>query len=161
MQQINYFFASLSPFLGLLIGALLIRIAPEEQKPLQKYFVLLKKIMLLLAFAFLAFYYFGSWLYFIGLIGFFLFLLFLEYKVKDSSKKSITTYAVLGILFFLSSKNMNLFAIESSIVLLYGVATASLIHNKKEKIQKIFHYGIGFIATSSLLFIITTSHFLF
>ena len=158
MQFTNYFFASLSSFLGLLTGTLLIRIAPEEQKPLGKYFVLLKKLLLLFAFAFLAFYYFGSWLYFIGLSALFAFLLFFEYKIKNSSKKSVIFYLMLGILFYLSSKNTNLLATESSIVLLYGIATASIEFSKKKPYKTLF-YCTGFIVISNLLLLVTISHF--
>lgn len=157
MQFTNYFFASLSSFLGLLIGIILTRIAPEEQKPLEKYFVLLKKLLLLLAFAFLAFYYFGNWIYFIGLAALFAFLLFFEYKIKNLSKKSIIIYLMLGILFYLSSKNTNLLATESSIVLLYGIATASLEFDRKKHYKTLF-YSVGFIVMSSLLFL-TISRF--
>lgn len=158
MQYINYFFASLASFFGLLIGIILVKIAPEEQKPLSKYFILLKKLLLLLAFAFLAFYYFGSWLYFIGLAALFAFLLFFEHKTKNLSKKSIIIYMILGVLFYLSSKNINLLATESSIVLSYGIATASIEFSRKKPYKTLF-YSAGFIIAASLLFLITTSHF--
>ena len=150
MQFINYFFASIISFSGLLIGLLLVKIAPEEQKPLEKYLDLGRKILLSSIFAFLAFYYFSNWLYFIGLTTLIAFLFLIEIKIKDLPKKYAATYAILGILFYLSSKNANLFAIESSLILLYGIATASLIHNKKEKILA---YGLGFIAMSNILFL--------
>ena len=155
MQFINYFFASLVSFAGLLIGLILVKIAPEEQKPLQKYFVLIRKILLLIIFIFLFFYYFENYFYMLTLFVYFLFLLFIEYKINDSLKKSMIIYSILGILFFLNSKNTNLFTIESSLILLYGLPTASLIYNKKEKNHnKIIFYNIGFIIISNLLFFI-------
>lgn len=153
MQFINYFFASIISYLGLLIGMLLIKIAPEEQKPLEKYFILMRNILLLLIFIFIIFYYFKGYLILFSLIGYFLFLLFVEFKINDSLKKSIITYIILGILFFLSSKNLNLFVIESSLILLYGLPTASLIYNKKEY-YKIIFYNLGFIILANLLFIL-------
>lgn len=153
MQFINFFFASITSFSGLLIGLMLVKIAPEEQKPLEKYFALARKAILLLIFIFIIFYYFNSWFYALALISYFLFLLFIEYKTNDMLKKSMLVYAVLGILFFLSSKNTNLFTIESSLILLYGLPAASLMCKRKEKNQyKIIFYNIGFVVISNLLF---------
>ena len=155
MQFINYFFASLISFSGLLIGIIIIKTTPEEQKPLQKYFIILRKILLLMIFIFLFFYYFNNWFYFLTLLAYSAFLLFTECKMNDLFKKTIITYISLGILFFLSSKNTNLFAIESSLILLYGLPTASLIYNRKNKNHyKIIFYNIGFIIIANLLFFI-------
>src|SRR3989344_2534601 len=109
MQFTNYFFYSVISFSGLLAGILLIRIAPEEQKPLERYMVLLKRFLLSLIFVFAAFYYFNSWFYILILAAYFAFLLFAEYKIRDLYRKVMLAYAVFGILFFLSSKNPNLF----------------------------------------------------
>ena len=155
MQFINYFFASILSFSGLLFGILLVRIAPEEQKPLEKYFILLRKILLLIIFIFLIFFYFNDNLNLMILTGYFIFLLFIEFRVNDVFKKSIINYTLLGILFFLSSKNTNLFTIESSLILLYGLPTASLMYNKKEQnYYKLICYNIGFILMANLLFFI-------
>ena len=152
MQFINYFFASVASYLGLLIGVMLVKMAPEEQKPLEKYFVLLRKILLLMIFLFILFYYLNDYLNILILIAYLAFLLFAEYKLKDLSKKSIVTYTILGILFFLSSKNQNLFTIESSLILLYGLPTASLLYNKREKNYRILLYSSGFVLIANLLY---------
>ncbi len=153
MQFINYFFASIISFFGVLIGIILIKIAPEEQKPLEKYFILTRKILLLLIFIFIIFYYYSNAFHLLALIGYFIFLLFIEYKTDDLLKKTIISYAVLGILFFLSSENANLFAIESGLILFYGVAAASLIYSKRRKnAYKIFFYNIVFIIIANLLY---------
>ncbi len=155
MQFINYFSASIISYLGLMTGIMLVRIAPEERKPLQKYFIFMRKILLLIIFVFLLFFYFNDYFNLPVLAMYFIFLLFIEFKVDDLLKKSILTYALLGILFFLSSKNTNLFAIESSLILLYGIPTASLMYNRKEKNSfKILFYNIGFIVITNLLFFI-------
>ena len=152
MQFINYFFASVASYLGLLIGTMLVKMAPEEQKPLEKYLVLLRKTLLLMIFLFILFYYLNDYLNILILIAYLAFLLFAEYKLKDLSKKSIVTYTILGILFFLSSKNQNLFTIESSLILLYGLPTASLLYNKREKNYRILFYNIGFVLIANLLY---------
>ena len=73
MQFINYFFASLTSFLGLAIGVMLVKIAPEEQKPLEKYLILSRKILLLLIFIFAVFYYTNDYSNLLALLGYFLF----------------------------------------------------------------------------------------
>ena len=152
MQFINYLFASIISFLGLLIGIMLVKIAPEEQKPLENYFILSRKILLLLIFVFAAFYYINDYFNLLALFGYFLFLLLIEFKVKDLLKKNIIIYTLLGILFFLSFKNTNLFVMESSMILLYGAATASLIYSRKEKNEfKIIFYNLGFVIIANLL----------
>ena len=155
MQFINYFLASIITFSGLAIGMLLVKIAPEEQRPLKKYLSLLRKVFLYLIFIFLLPYYFNSLLYLLILMAYFIFLLFVEYKIQDLLRKSIIISAALGILFFLSSKNTNLFTIESSLILMYGLPTASLLYNKKEKNQyKFIFYNFVFIIIANLLFFI-------
>ena len=153
MQFINYFSASIISFFGLLIGILLIRIAPEEQKPLEKYFFLLREILLLMIFIFAMFYYFKDYFNLMILIAYFIFILFIELNIRDLLKKSIIIYSIFGILFFLSFRNTNLFAIESSLILLYGIPTASLMYNKKEKNHyKVIFYNIYFIIIANILF---------
>lgn len=155
MQFINYFFVSIISFLGLLIGTYLVQIAPEEQKPLEKNFFLIRKIFLLLIFVFLVYYFYNSYLYLFSLIVLFIFLLFIEFKINNLSKKSIIIYLLLGVLFFLSSKNINLFTVESSLILLYGLPTASLIYKTKEKnYNEVLFYNMGFIIAANLLFLL-------
>lgn len=152
MQFINYFFASVISFLGLLIGIILVKIAPEEQKPLEKKFSLARKFFLLLIFIFLIFYYIHQVYYSVILVLLLMFLLIVEQKVKNLLKKSIFIYSALGVLFFLSSNNLNLFMIESSLILLYGISTASLLYRIREKnFIKIFFYNIIFIVIANLL----------
>lgn len=155
MQFINYFFASLISFSGLFIGIILMNIAPEEKKTLEKYFSFLRKIFLLLIFIFLFFYYYNNYFNFVFVIIVFLLSLFFEFKIKNLLKKSAISYVILSILFFLSSKNINLFVIVSSLILLYGLPTASLTYNRKEKnYSKIISYNIGFIIIANLLFLL-------
>ena len=155
MQFINYFFASVISYLGLIIGVMLVKTAPEEQKPLEKYFIAARKTSLLAIFIFLFFFYFNDHFNLLVLAVYFGFLLFVEFKLNDLFKKTIISYTLFGILFFLSSKNINLFTIESSLILLYGIPTASLMYNKKVKNEyMIIFYNIGFIALANILFFI-------
>lgn len=152
MQFTNYFFASAVSFLGLLIGIILIKIAPEEQKPLSKYFSSLRKIFLLLMFIFLVFYYFSNLFYLAALILLLAALFTAELRAKNLFKGSMLAYSIFGILFFISSGNTNLFVIESSLIMLYGIPTSSLMYNKKDgNTHKILYYNIPFIIIANLL----------
>lgn len=155
MQFINYFFASAISFSGLLIGLLLARIAPEEQKPLEKYLIVLRKILLFLIFIFAMFYFFNNYINLAILLAYFVFLLFAEYSLKDIFKKNMIAYTLLGVIFFLSSRNLNLFAIESSLILLYGLPAAALTYDKREKNHcKVVFYNAGFVIIAVLLFFV-------
>ncbi len=155
MQFINYFFASVVSFLGLLIGIILTRIAPEEQKPLSKYFGLARKILLLIIFVFLMFYYFNKTFYLLILFIYLIFAAIIEYRIRDLSRKSMITYILLGILFYLSKNNLNLFVIESSLILLHGVTTASLLYDRKLKNHLgLLFYNMGFLIIANILYLI-------
>ena len=155
MQLINYFFASVVSFLGLLIGIILIKIAPEEQKPLSKYFDLMRKILLLLIFIFLMFYYFNSVFYLLVLFIYLVFAAIIEYRIHDLLRKSMINYMLLGILFYLSKNNINLFVIESSLILLHGVMAASLLYDRKLRnhFRLLFH-NLGFLVIAIVLYFI-------
>ena len=148
MQIINYLLASIISYLGLLAGAILIKIAPEEQKPGKKYFILIKKIIFFLAIAFLLVY------YKINLIFSLLALLFAGIIVASRKlEKYEFAYFFLGIIFFLGSKITGLFIIESVLVFLYGIPAASLAFNaKKKNYRDIFLKNALFFAPVILLF---------
>ena len=155
MQFITYLLASIASSMGLLIGFILMKVAPEEQRPLEKYFILLRRTLIFLIVIFLIFYHFQNWLYLTALILLGILILLIEYKTNHL-KREIITYPALGILFYLSSKNINLFAIDSSLILLYGLPAASLIYKRKEKSQyKFIFCSIGFVVISNLPFLVT------
>lgn len=154
MQFTNYFLASIISFSGLAIGVALVKIAPEEKKPLEKYFLWFRRALLMLIFVFIIFYYYKNLPYLASLILCFVFLLFFEFRL-NSLRKSVLDYAAFSFVFFISSKNVSLFAIESSLILLYGVPAASYLYAKKSKNNyKILLYNALFLVIANLLFII-------
>ena len=155
MQFINYFFASVLSFSGLFIGIILVKIAPEEQKPLEKYFQFARRTLLLMTIPFLFFYYSKNTLPILALTVFLAILFFVELRNYELLKKSMITYSIFGVWFFLSSKNINLFAVESSLIFLYGLPTASLVFDiKKKNHLKLIFCNLGFIIVLSILFFI-------
>ena len=126
-MQIDYFLASIISYLGLLLGVILIKLAPEEQKPGKKYFILLKKIsFFLIIVSFLFFYKVNIILTTILLV----FVIVLMLNNKLNLTKSALVYFFLGIIFYLSSKITDLFVMESVFIFLYGISAASLILNR-------------------------------
>lgn len=120
MELINYVLLSLITYLGLFCGVLLIRIAPEEQRPGKKYFLILQKIIFTV----------------IGI------LLVINFSVINLAlaaavilflvQKNIhyhTAYIFFTALIFLTVLQKNGFLILSftALVFLFGMASASLI----------------------------------
>ena len=151
MQFANYFFASIISFLGLVIGFMLVKIAPEEQKQLIKYFSFAKKFFLLLIFIFLIFHYSYNSLYILGLIACCMLLFYIDKKINDIIKKSMITYAILGFLFFLSSKDTGLFVFVSSLIMIYGIFVSSMLEMKSKAYEKFLSNNAVFILIANIL----------
>ena len=135
ITYLNYFLASIIAYLGLLLGIILIKLAPEEQKPGTQYFILLKKILFFIALVAILFFYKVNIIFTTVLL---LFVIILMLNKKINLDKSGLVYFFLGILFYLSSKILNLFVIESVLIFLYGITNSSIILDLKKK----NYYGI-------------------
>ena len=152
MQFFNYFLLSIASFSGILLGIILAKIAPEEQKPLMKYFIASKRIILVLMFAFLIFFYiFDRLSLFLSILLLFP-ALFVEFRSEDSARKLSELFALLGIIFFLSSPNTNLLAIISSLTFLYGALFSGMIYSKN---------SIMALASGSMFLLVSSALFLF
>jgi len=150
LTYLSYFLASVLSFLGLLVGIILIKLAPEEQKPGKKYFILIKKIILFLIIA-LFFIYLK-----INLIILFLLLiitLIMLTNKKITLESTSLVYLTLGIFFSLSSKIFNLFIIESVLIFLYGIPTSSF-ELKKNNYYSVFVKNLVFFVPVILLYFI-------
>jgi len=150
ITYLNYFLASIIAYLGLLLGIILIKFAPEEQKPGIKYFILLKKILFFIALVAILFFHKVN-IIFTSILLFFVFILMLNKKINLS--KSELVYFFLGILFFFSSRISNLFVIESVIIFLYGIPNASIILKKKNYFD-IFLKNLWFFLPIILLYFV-------
>jgi len=152
MQIINYFLASIISYLGLLLGIILIKIAPEEQKPGKKYFTLLKKItFFFIVFFILIFYKLNIVILFIILF----LLLFMLLNKKIKLEKSPLVYFIFGTILYIGKIDINLFIIESVLIFLYGVPEASSTFNiKKKNYKDIFLKNLLFFIPIILLYFI-------
>ncbi len=152
MQFLNYFLASLVSFLGLITGILLVKMAPEEQKPLRKHFLLAKKISLMLLLIFPVFFYIFDKFSLLLAVLLAAPALLVEFRSEENPRKIMEIYAIFGVIYFLSSPNANLLAIVSSLIFIYGTLASGVILNKNE--FKIASSGFIFLAVSSLLFLL-------
>lgn len=152
ITYLSYFLASIIAYLGLLVGVILIKLAPEEQKPGKKYFIIIKKIIFLLVLVFYLFFYRFNPTFSIILLAF-TFVLMLNKKLK--LEKTGLTYFLFGIVFYASSKIPDLFVIESVLIFLYGVPVSSLILKlRKKNYKEIFVKNLWFFAPILLYLIL-------
>lgn len=152
MNFINYTLTLIVSFLGLILGIILAYIAKEELRPGKKYFILLQKVVLTLILSFF-FYFFlffkkNYFLLVLSLLVFFILIYFFIEKVK-----TYYIYPILALIFFFSSKNIDLFKIEAFLIFLYGFPTGSLLTKvtKKNYIEIVIKH-ISFIIVALLLF---------
>ena len=131
MQLLNYSLISLISFLGLLVGMLLAFTAKEELEPGKKYFQLLQKLTLLLIVIFLL-NFFNINIY-LRIIIYILFIFLMTLNIKSQ-----IIYPVLGVVFFLSLRDINLFTTNSILIFLYGFPTGSLFTKKIINKRKLF-----------------------
>ncbi|MBI1935559.1 hypothetical protein HYS31_03885 [Candidatus Woesearchaeota archaeon] len=93
------------------------------------------------------------------LISFLAVIIFIESRFRSLHLKCAWSYPFFAIFFFMGRENLNLFAITSSFVLLYGIPAASLIYSRKENnYSRAFIGGILYVAANIIFF--TTSRFL-
>lgn len=151
--MLSYILAVIISFLGLLVGSLLICMASEEQKPGKKYFVFVQNIILSLIIAFLLFFY-NLNIFLIIIISIIVYLLSVYIK---NPNRSYALYALFGVFFYMVFKNNNLLIILSILVFIYGLVTAFLLTDVKNKksILKVMYSHSTFLLTSLLPFLIS------
>jgi len=130
MQLLNYSLISILSFSGLLVGMLLAFTAKEELEPGKKYFILLQKLTLLLILIFLL-NFFDVNIY-SRIIMYILFIVLMTFNIKSQ-----VIYPLLAAVFFLSSKDINLFITNSILIFFYGFPTGSLFAKKLIKKKKL------------------------
>jgi|SRR3989344_9560488 len=149
-MPINYFLASIVSYLGLLVGVILTKLAPEEQSAGRKYFVLAKQILFFLMAAFLLVYYKINFILSLFLL---LFLAIIMINKQLKLDKPVFDYVFLGIIFSISSGITGLFIIESALIFLYGPPFASLAFNpKRNNYREVFAYNLWFFVPVVLLY---------
>lgn len=152
MDLITYFLALMVSFLGVLIGAVLNFIAKEEIKAGKRYFILLKKILLILMV--IVFINYLKLNIFLRILLYLLLIILLS--LRDS--KSYFIYPALGFLFYFSSLDKNLLLTQSSLIFIYGLPCGTLFVEKEKKmlmaLTKTILYHIFFMIIPLILFYI-------
>ena len=152
MNFLSYSLTALISFLGLVAGIIIMLMAKEEQRPGKKYFILLQKLILLLIIIFLLYFIKFNLIIFITLFLIVIALYIKKYKNKKIIE-SYYIYPLLGVIFWLSSKNKSSLFIQSSLIFLYGLTSASLLV-KKNNILKLIINHASFIIVALILFLI-------
>lgn len=127
---LSYALAAIMSFLGIIVGIILIKMAPEEQKPGKKYFIFLRMLFFLFMIAAFLFFYRISLIFSSALV---VFIVALMLNRKLHLEKASLVYLLLGFLFYFSSKIFSLFVIESALIFLYGIPSASLAISPKAR----------------------------
>ena len=155
MDFINYLIISLISFFGLILGIILVLIAPEEQKTGKKYFILLQDLFFILSITlFLSF--FRVNIIFIFFVMLLFIIIRLKIKIRNNFKKAELMYLILAFIFFLSLRNIDLFLIESVLIFLFGMPTGSLLFSKRKRnYLKVVFKNIIFLVIASLLFLLS------
>lgn len=145
MQFINFSLASLIAYFGILAGIVLVKLAPEEQTSLKKYFIVSKATLtaVISLFLLIYFYFLNKWLPIIVLFLSFLFIL------NNSAISSI----ILGIFFYLSSKNLRLFIVTASLIFIYNIISSSISFKKRTDTIKLLYNNILFLIVANVLFL--------
>ncbi|NQV08991.1 hypothetical protein HQ529_04025 [Candidatus Woesearchaeota archaeon] len=136
-MDVNFILALCVAFLGIFIGFVLAIYTKEELKDGKKYFLFLQKFLLSLMF-FLLLYIFN--LQFI--INLFLSLIFFVLLLYKGSPNQQIVYALIAILFSISSCKSSVFPMMGTLVFLYGLPTGTLLTHgmiKKKKSEIIFN----------------------
>ena len=141
------FLAPIIAFLGFPIGLFLSFLSPEEMKPGKKYFKLLQNLLLVFILFFVFDYYAIPLLISIVLTV----AVFLGVFYWQNKHKSVILYLILAVLIYLSSKDTSLFAIESSLIFIYGIPAGSLLKFKKKDAIKIIVKHSIFVVLAILL----------
>jgi len=150
MPFINYFLTSIISFSGLIIGIIISVMADEEIKPGKNYFIYLQKLILILILFFILYFY-NLNLYLVVFAS-----LIFAAVIHFYNIPSKIVYPFLAVVFAISYGIEKLFLIESSLIFLYGLPTASLLIDfKKKNYTKIILGHISFVVISLALFLIT------
>ena len=155
MLFMNYALAALISFLGLPSGIFLAFAAKEELKIGKRYFLLMQNILLVLILFFLM-EHLRADIYLTVLISITLLVLLFYFNNGENTKKlPIAVYPALAVVFYLSSKNTNLFLLESALIFMYGLPAGSLVIDlKKKDYAAVILKHISFVVVALLLFFI-------
>ena len=121
-------------FSGLLIGMILAFSNRDELKPAKKYLIMAQKIILVsILVATMIFYKLPI------IVLMFVFIISLFPFLQKQAVKTPPIYLLLGVVFLFSLKSTNLFALNASLIFLFGLPSGTLIKiDKKGNIRKGF-----------------------
>ena len=151
MQFLNFFITSVISFSGLVAGFYLLKIAPEEQKPLHKYLRIFRYLLVagILVLGFFLPKNAISLLPFLVLV-----LLSIYFIIRENEKSQSLNSAILGAILCLASSEKRILAIASVFIFLFFLATCLISANiKKKNILKIAFNNSLFLVSSNIIYL--------
>lgn len=151
MEFLTYFWIAFVAYFGLVSGIILALMTKEELQPGRRYFVLMHNIILgFILFFVLEFLDANVYLaLFLPLI-----LIIILFRYPKIYKKSWAIYPLLGLAFYISSKNINHLLIASTLIFFYGCLITSMqTRFRKKDFVKIVLKNMLFFICLLLFFI--------
>ncbi|MBU0616002.1 MAG: hypothetical protein KJ601_07990 [Nanoarchaeota archaeon] len=122
----NLFLAVLIAFLGIVAGLIIALMTKEELKPGKKYFLLMRKTLLLAMVVLMVIFLYDRWIYLlITATAFIIVIVAKQFKLSNSAY-NLLTYLLFGLVLFYASLETELFVIESVLVFIYGLTIFSV-----------------------------------
>lgn len=137
MMHLDFLLSAIVVFLGLVVGAILAFIAPEELKPGEKYFSIFRRALLLSITIIFAYQYFTEVWLILLMVVFIGYSFYLFHFAKQKSKERMI-YFLLGFILFLAYKDRAIFLIQSTIIFLYGLPEGTLFAKEFIKNKRLF-----------------------
>ena len=120
MGVFGYLAVSVTAFLGVLVGAVLAFISPEEMEPGARYFVYMQKVLLALLIVSLVLYQYYGYLVLLITALF----IIAEFYVRAAADE--IRYALFALVFYITSTVPEHFFASALIIFLYGLPTGSM-----------------------------------
>ncbi|MFH1316279.1 MAG: hypothetical protein ABII01_02065 [Candidatus Woesearchaeota archaeon] len=127
--MLDYIITAFISFSGLIVGILLINFSKEERDPGLKYFKLMQILLITISFI-IIFYWLNLNVILNSMIS--LIILIILFGIKPQMR-SIFAYPFLGVLFYLSYANKEIFIIQSSLIYLIGFPTSAILVSFEKK----------------------------
>lgn len=145
MEILTYILAAIVAYLGLAAGICVGWLSQEELKPGRKYINAVQDVLLSLVVLSLVYYTWNLIGAIIAAVIIFIILFFFKRRIR-----SWIIYSVLGALFFLSATNDTMFAVNASLMFLYGIPAGSLTFTKRGWYKPLI-YNLGFLILALVL----------
>jgi hypothetical protein len=138
-----YTLAAVASYLGLVAGIIVGWLAEEELAPGRRYITLIQNAILSGVLFSLIYFAFSTLA--VAIVS--AVILFVIMSVLKKKVKSYAVYAVLGAVFYFSAVHETMFALNASLIFIYGIPSGSLVFKRKGWLVKLGTH-LGFLAVA-------------